>query len=93
MAIDTAEKRKCISGILPYMVVGVTPALAQDREWRVELGWGYMGVAGFLLAITPLHPNTPNITHTPSTASAVHETKTSTAVHRNNVPSKVNHRA
>lgn len=92
MAIDTAEKRKCISGILPYMVVGVTPALAQDREWRVELGWGYMGVDGFLLAVTPLHPNTPTISQSTSMASVVHEVKTSAAIHKPNVPSKVNHR-
>ena len=52
MAIDTAEKRKSISGIHLYAVgPGVTNNVAKDREWRQEAGYSYSaileaGVAG-----------------------------------------------
>ena len=41
MAIDTAEKRKAISGVVPFFAVGVTPNASTDLEWRQEAGWGY----------------------------------------------------
>lgn len=46
MAIDTAEKRKSISGIGgPPLIPGVTPVgSAQDQEWRQEAGWSYSGI-------------------------------------------------
>lgn len=45
MAIDTAEKRRSIVGIITgYMPVGVTPNLAKDLQWRQEAGWGYPGI-------------------------------------------------
>ena len=44
MAIDTAEKRKSISGI-NYFMPGVTPNSGQDQEWRQEAGYGYSGIA------------------------------------------------
>ena len=45
MAIDTAEKRKSISGVggVPLMP-GVTPNSSQDAEWRQEAGWSYSGI-------------------------------------------------
>ena len=44
MAIDTAERRKSISGIQWTLIPGVTPNAAQDREWRQEADWGYPGI-------------------------------------------------
>jgi len=43
MAIDTAEKRRSISG-LPFLTPGVTPNAGKDQEWRQEAGWGYSGI-------------------------------------------------
>jgi hypothetical protein len=45
MPIDTAEKRKSISGINYIAGPGVTPNAAKDQEWRQEAGWGYAGIA------------------------------------------------
>lgn len=46
MAIDTAEKRKAISGIgFPGLIPGVTPNAAKDAEWRQQAGWLYSGIA------------------------------------------------
>ena len=46
MAIDTAEKRKSISGIgIPCLIPGVTPNSGKDAEWRQESGWSYSGIA------------------------------------------------
>lgn len=45
MAIDSAEKRKSLVGIVQFMPVGVTPNVAKDAEWRQEAGWGYPGIA------------------------------------------------
>ncbi len=46
MAIDSAEKRKSIAGILTgFMPVAVTPNASKDVEWRQEAGWGYPGIA------------------------------------------------
>ena len=44
MAIDTAEKRKSISGI-NYFNPGVTPNSGQDAEWRQQVGYSYSGIA------------------------------------------------
>ena len=46
MAIDTAEKRKSISGIHLYASgPGVTSNAAKDSEWRTQAGYGYPIVA------------------------------------------------
>lgn len=45
MAIDTAEKRKAISGIWFQSIPGVTPNAAKDAEWRQQSGRGYSGIA------------------------------------------------
>jgi hypothetical protein len=45
MAIDSAEKRKSISGIGMYFTApGVTPNASKDMEWRQEASWGYSGI-------------------------------------------------
>ena len=44
MAIDNAEKRKSISGIMPTLIPGVTPNVGKDGEWRQESGWSYSGI-------------------------------------------------
>ena len=44
MAIDTAEKRKSISGISIPLIPGVTPNAAKDAEWRGQAGWNYSGI-------------------------------------------------
>lgn len=44
MAIDSAEKRKSISGINLVDGPGVTPNSAQDQEWRQESGYSYSGI-------------------------------------------------
>ena len=43
MAIDNAEKRKCIVGI--DCGLGVTPNASPDVQWRQEAGHGYCGIA------------------------------------------------
>lgn len=45
MAIDTAEKRKSISGIHMNICPGVTPNSGKDAEWRQEAGFSYSGIA------------------------------------------------
>ena len=48
MAIDSAEKRRNLVGLITGLQpVGVTPNVAKDAEWRQEAGWGYMGIAAF----------------------------------------------
>lgn len=44
MAIDSAEKRRSLIGLVQFMPVGVTPNAAQDIEWRMQAGWGYSGI-------------------------------------------------
>ena len=45
MAIDSAEKRKAISGIMiPHLIPGVTINSSKDQEWRQEAGWSYSGI-------------------------------------------------
>lgn len=43
MAIDTAEKRKSVSGI-ERLLPGVTSNALADQEWRQQSGWGYSGI-------------------------------------------------
>ena len=45
MAIDSAEKRKSISGIHLNVCPGVTPNSGKDAEWRQESGFSYSGIA------------------------------------------------
>lgn len=52
MAIDSAEKRKSISGIHMNICPGVTPNSGKDQEWRQESGFGYSGI----LAGSPVAP-------------------------------------
>jgi len=42
MAIDDAEKRKSISGIM-LGLPGVTPNSSKDSQWRQQSGWSYAG--------------------------------------------------
>lgn len=44
MAIDTAEKRRSVSGLL-VIAPGVTPNADKDAEWRQEVGFGFYGLA------------------------------------------------
>ena len=45
MAIDTAEKRRNVSGLLTGVLpCAVTPNASKDVEWRQEAGWGYSGI-------------------------------------------------
>ncbi len=49
--IDTAEKRKSISGIGGVTLIpGVTPNATMGVAWRQESGWSYSG-------LTPLPPS------------------------------------
>ncbi len=57
MAIDTAEKRKSISGINYIGGPGVTPNSSQDQEWRQEVGYGYSGILAGVAAIPPVIEN------------------------------------
>ncbi len=44
--IDTAKKRRSVSGIGAHPhVPGVTPNAARDETWRQESGWSYSGIA------------------------------------------------
>lgn len=44
MAIDSAEKRRSLSGIQVTLMPGVTPNASKDQEWRQEAGWFYSGI-------------------------------------------------
>ena len=50
MAIDSAEKRRSIAGILLPLIMGVTPTASPDAEWRQEAGWSYSGIAAAAIA-------------------------------------------
>lgn len=41
MAIDSAKKRKSISGITIPMIPGVTNNAAKNTFWRSSSGWSY----------------------------------------------------
>jgi len=46
MAIDTAEKRRNVAGLLTGVLpVAVTPNASKDAEWRQQAGWGYSGIS------------------------------------------------
>lgn len=46
MSIDTAAKRRSVSGILTALtIVGVTMDATPDSAWRQSAGWGYQGIA------------------------------------------------
>ena len=54
MPIDSAEKRRSISGIVEPRLPGVTPNAVHDQEWRQESGWSYSGIlAGAGIVVTP----------------------------------------
>ncbi len=55
MAIDTAEKRKSISGINLVDGPGVTPNSGKDQEWRQESGYSYSGIAADTPAVGGWH--------------------------------------
>ena len=44
MPIDTAEKRKSISGMNYIGAPGVTPNVVKDQEWRRAAGRSYSGI-------------------------------------------------
>ena len=46
MAIDPAEDRRAASGV-PFLPLGpgITINVAKDAEWRVQVAWGYSGIA------------------------------------------------
>jgi len=44
MAIDTALKRRSISGI-PFLLPGVTPDATPGEEWRASVAWGYYEIS------------------------------------------------
>lgn len=52
MAIDSAAKRKSISGIPGITAPGVTPDATPDQTWRQAAGWSYNGI----LAGLPVDP-------------------------------------
>ena len=51
MAIDNAEKRKSISGIVLPLIPGVTPNAGQDAEWRQQTGWSYSEIAAHMPSV------------------------------------------
>lgn len=53
MPIDTAEKRKSISGIT-YGIPGVTPNALADAEWRQEAGYSYSGIPAAITTLIDL---------------------------------------
>ena len=44
MAIDTREKRASLVGINYISGPSPTPNVAQDQEWRQEVGYSYSGI-------------------------------------------------
>lgn len=55
MAIDTAAKRRAISGLLAGLtIVGVTMDATPDIAWRQNAGWGYSGIEAATVAATPI---------------------------------------
>lgn len=54
MPIDTAEKRRSLSGIQHSLVPGITPNAAKDQEWRQEAGWSYSGILAGAAAALPV---------------------------------------
>ena len=44
MAVDSALKRKSISGV-GWLIPGVTPNVAKPLVWRQASGWSYNGIS------------------------------------------------
>lgn len=45
MAVDTAPKRRSVSGIIPGLtIVGVSMDATPGAAWRQSAGWGYEGL-------------------------------------------------
>jgi hypothetical protein len=45
MAIDTATKRRSVSGIPHHPLgVGITPDVTKPAGWRATAAWGYFGI-------------------------------------------------
>lgn len=57
MALDTAEKRRSVSGVA-LVLPGVTPAAGQDSEWRLEAAWMYSGISVGVTVPTPSQEHT-----------------------------------
>ena len=55
MAIDSAEKRKSLSGV-NYFNPGVTPTAGKDQEWRQEAGYSYSGILAGAVAVILRRP-------------------------------------
>ena len=55
MALDTAEKRKSISGI-GLIIPGVTPNSSKDAEWRQQSAWSYSGIAIAAVVVIEIKP-------------------------------------
>ena len=43
--INTAEKRRAVSGIWLPLIPGVTPNASKNAEWRQQSAWSYSGIA------------------------------------------------
>lgn len=55
MAIDSAEKRKAISGVgIQFTAPGVTPNANEDAEWRQQAAWSYSGITIGGVVVVPL---------------------------------------
>jgi len=53
MAIDSAEKRRSVSGIGgPPLIPGVTPNSSKDQEWRQQAGWSYSGISVIAIIVS-----------------------------------------
>ena len=51
MPIDTAAKRKAISGVgIPFLAPGVTPDSTKPAIWRASVGWSYFEEAVVILS-------------------------------------------
>ena len=57
--IDTAEKRRSVSGIWLPLLPGVTPNATPDAEWRAEAGWSYSGITYDTPAVVDRKSNNP----------------------------------
>lgn len=51
MSIDSAEKRKSLSGVNYVAGPGVTPNASKDAEWRQQVGYGYSGISAADIAL------------------------------------------
>ena len=57
MAIDSAAKRRALSGVIAgLLLVGATPDVLKPIGWRQNAGWGYSGIAAGAPSVTPETP-------------------------------------